>query len=141
MCSLGGWWEIARILNTHLYVDQAVLFPADVGTLSAGNADIWQEISMNLYKLIRICNKHYSFPSTVSLTASLMCFIHFRMSINVNVQVMPQMYIFLTGNFSTLSRVRRKQQINKRPANSYKFFYILPSNLYALNQLMLVVMI
>ena len=68
---------------------------------------------MNLYKLMRICNKHYSFPSTISLTASLMCFIHFRMSINV--QVMPQMSIFLTGNFSTLSRVRRKQQIKKHP--------------------------
>ena len=43
---------------------------------------------MNLYILMRICNKHYSFPSTVSLTAGLMCFIHFRMSINV--QVMKQ---------------------------------------------------
>ena len=29
-------------------LNQAVFFPADVGTLSAGNTDIWQEISMNL---------------------------------------------------------------------------------------------
>ena len=49
-----------------------------------------------LYILMRICNKHYSFPSAVSLTAALMCFIHFKMLINT--QVMPQMYIFLTGN-------------------------------------------
>ena len=41
--------------------------------------------------------KNYSFPSTVSLTAGLMWFMQFKMSINV--QVMPQMYIFLTGNF------------------------------------------
>ena len=98
----------------HLCVWQAFP-PADARTLSAGNTNIWQEISMNLYISMRICNKHYSFPSsTVSLTAGLMCFIHFRMSINV--QVMPQMSIFLTRSFSTLSRVRRKQQIKEHPA-------------------------
>ena len=94
---------------------QAVFSPADVGTLSAGNTDIWQEISINLYILMRICDKHYSFRSIVSLTAGLMCFIHFKMSINV--QVMPQMYILLTGNLPCLSRVRRKQQIKERPAD------------------------
>ena len=62
---------------------------------------------------MRICNKHYSFPSTVSLTAGLMCFKHFKMSINV--QGMPQMYFLLTGNLPCLSRVRRKQQIKKHP--------------------------
>ena len=62
---------------------------------------------------MRICNKHYSFPSTVSLTAGLMCFKHFKMSINL--QGMPQMYFLLTGNLPCLSRVRRKQQIKKHP--------------------------
>ena len=73
---------------------------------------------MNLYILMRICNKHYSFPSTESLTSGLMSFMHFKMSINV--QVMPQMYIFLAGNLSTLSRVRRKQQIKERPARAWR---------------------
>ena len=60
-----------------------------------------------------ICNKHYIFPSTVSLAAVLMCFIHFKMAINV--QVMPQIYIFLTGNLSMVSRVHRKQQVKEHP--------------------------
>ena len=68
---------------------------------------------MNLYILMIICNKHYSFPSTVSLTAGLMCFKHFKMSINL--QGMPQMYFLLTGNLPCLLRVRRKQQIKERP--------------------------
>ena len=108
-------WEMSVKVRKLWSDNHAVLFPADVGTLSAGNTDIWQEISINLYILMRICNKHYSFRSIVSLTAGLMCFIHFKMSINV--QVMPQMYILLTGNLPCLSRVRRKQQIKERPAD------------------------
>ena len=42
-----------------------------------------------------------------------MCFIHFRISINV--QVMSQMYILITGILLCLSRVRRKQQIKEHP--------------------------
>ena len=61
--------------------------------------------------------KHYSFQSIVSITAGLMCFIHFKMSINV--QVMPQMYILLTGNLPCLSCVRRKQQIKECPEIAY----------------------
>ena len=62
---------------------------------------------------MRICNKHYCFPSTLSLTGGLMCFIHFKMAIYV--QGMPQMYILITGNLLCLSRVRRKQQIKEHP--------------------------
>ena len=47
-----------------------------------------------------------------------MCFIHFKMSINV--QVMPKMYILLTGNLPCLPRVRRKQQIKERPGGWFQ---------------------
>ena len=57
---------------------------------------------------MRICNGHYSFPPTVSLTAGLMCFRHFKMLIDV--QGMPHIYILLTGNLPCLSRVRWKQK-------------------------------
>ena len=46
-----------------------------------------------------------------------MCFIHFKISINV--EVMPKMYILLTVNLPFLSRVRRKQQIKERPATNH----------------------
>ena len=109
--------EIYILIYFYQPLCQAVLFPADVGTLSAGNTDIWQEILINLYILMTICNKLYSFPSTVSLTVGLMCFIHFKMS--TNVQVVPQTHILSHRKFSTLSRDRRNQQIKERPGWKY----------------------